>query len=414
MKDTYHAAHSWLVRRALGFATAAAIALAAQAAQPVPAAAPSTGTLYAVEASSQLVTIDPASGAQGLVLDVGNLGTPSPFLRALVADPASFRLYGVASQCFCGRGAPGLIDQILTVDSQTKAFQLSPALGTVLSSTIAWDPSTSSLLGMTACCAAESVVRVDPVTGVVTPLAPLPDFSSTSTAPTLALDPATHTLYVTLVPIGGTAELLAVNTSTGIMSPGTPLAAPLISLAYDVTAGALIGVTSPTPHQLVRVNAATGSETAITTFGIGTSVTSLAIDPSTHTAFVVQFDTLNSAQGFVASIDELTGATTVGAPMPSPVDHLAFQPMLVTPDSIKADVRSALAGGAITNAGVANSLLAQLNAASAARSRGQCATAANIYQAFINELSAQSGKLISSAMASQLTGEARFLMANCP
>jgi DNA-binding beta-propeller fold protein YncE len=245
-------------------------------------------------------------------------------------------------------------------------------------------------------------------------LAPLPDYSSTPTAPSLALDPATHTLYVTLVPIGGTAELLAIDTSTGIVSPPTALAAPLISLAYDAATGALIGVTNSTPHQLVSVNSATGSETAITTFGAGTSVTSLAIDPSTHTAFVVQLDALNSAQSFVASIDELSGVTTVGVAMPSPVDHLAFQPMLVTPDSIKADVRSALAGGAISNAGVANALLAQLNTASAARLRGQCATATNIYQAFINQLSAQSGKLISSAMASQLTGEARFLMANCP
>ena len=60
----------------------------------------------------------------------------------------------------------------------------------------------------------------------------------------------------------------------------------------------------------------------------------------------------------------------------------------VTPESIKDDVNQFLQSGAIKNHGKANSLLAKLNAAAAARARGQCSTAANIYQAFINELRA--------------------------
>jgi hypothetical protein len=87
---------------------------------------------------------------------------------------------------------------------------------------------------------------------------------------------------------------------------------------------------------------------------------------------------------------------------------------VITPDSIKADVSAALASGAIARAGVANSLLAKLDAASAARARGQCSTAAQVYRAFINELHAQSGKFVATGTASQLIDEAQFLIDNCP
>jgi hypothetical protein len=77
-------------------------------------------------------------------------------------------------------------------------------------------------------------------------------------------------------------------------------------------------------------------------------------------------------------------------------------------------VNSAAASGAIDNAGVATALIAQLDAAAAARANGQCTTAANIYSAFINAVTAQSGTHISAATAAQLVSEAQFLIANCP
>jgi len=88
--------------------------------------------------------------------------------------------------------------------------------------------------------------------------------------------------------------------------------------------------------------------------------------------------------------------------------------IIVTPDSIKEDVQQFLQGGAIKNKGQANSLLAKLDAAAAARSRGQCATAANIYQAFINELEAQSGKGVSASAAAIMIADAQYLIAHCP
>ncbi len=88
--------------------------------------------------------------------------------------------------------------------------------------------------------------------------------------------------------------------------------------------------------------------------------------------------------------------------------------IIVTPDSIKCDVRQFLQSGAIKNPGKAKSLLAKLDAAAAARARGRCSTAANIYQAFINELKAQSGKGVAAAAAAIMIADAQYLISHCP
>lgn len=87
--------------------------------------------------------------------------------------------------------------------------------------------------------------------------------------------------------------------------------------------------------------------------------------------------------------------------------------IIVTPDSIKNDVTQFLAAGKIKNSGLANSLLAKLDAAAKARAGGNCATAANIYQAFINEVNAQSGKGIDATAAAIMIADAQYLIAHC-
>jgi hypothetical protein len=59
-------------------------------------------------------------------------------------------------------------------------------------------------------------------------------------------------------------------------------------------------------------------------------------------------------------------------------------------------------------------LLAKLNAATNARAAGNCALANNTYQAFINELNAQSGNRVDAAAAAIMIGDAQYLMAHCP
>ena len=88
--------------------------------------------------------------------------------------------------------------------------------------------------------------------------------------------------------------------------------------------------------------------------------------------------------------------------------------IVVTPESIKGDVTQFLQSGAIKNSGEANSLLAKLDAAAEARARGQCSTAANLYQAFISELRAQSGKGVDPTAAQIMILDAQYLITHCP
>lgn len=106
----------------------------------------------------------------------------------------------------------------------------------------------------------------------------------------------------------------------------------------------------------------------------------------------------------IASTDNLNNAGT---------NSVTFS-VIVTGDSIKADVTQFLQSGAIDNTGIANSLMSMLNAASAARSAGNCSTAANLYKAFINALQAQSGKHVSVGAASIMIADAQYLIGHCP
>jgi hypothetical protein len=106
----------------------------------------------------------------------------------------------------------------------------------------------------------------------------------------------------------------------------------------------------------------------------------------------------------VASVDNVNNAETTS---------VTFT-IVVTPDSIKGDVTQFLNSGAITNRGNANSLLAKLNAAAAARARGDCSTATSIYQAFISELQAQSGQHVDATAAQVMIADAQYLIAHCP
>lgn len=106
----------------------------------------------------------------------------------------------------------------------------------------------------------------------------------------------------------------------------------------------------------------------------------------------------------VTAVDNVGGTSTAS---------VTFS-IIVTPDSIKNDVTQFLAAGAIKNEGLANSLLSKLNAAGAARARGQCTTAANLYQSFINSLQGQSGNGVDATAAAIMIADAQYLITHCP
>jgi hypothetical protein len=94
------------------------------------------------------------------------------------------------------------------------------------------------------------------------------------------------------------------------------------------------------------------------------------------------------------------------------VNSLAFESVVVTVAAVIHDVNTALTSGGISNRGVGASLLAELNAASAAASGGQCTAATGLLQAFINEVKAQTDNAISPETATKLIADAQSV--TCP
>ena len=105
----------------------------------------------------------------------------------------------------------------------------------------------------------------------------------------------------------------------------------------------------------------------------------------------------------VAAVDNAGNTASVSVPFS----------IYVTPGSIMDDIRYFLSSGAITQ-DEGTSLLKKLKAAAAYRAAGDCKDANATYQAFINELLAQSGKKVTAAAAAILIGDAQYLIARCP
>jgi hypothetical protein len=87
--------------------------------------------------------------------------------------------------------------------------------------------------------------------------------------------------------------------------------------------------------------------------------------------------------------------------------------IVVTPQSIKDDVSIFASRGDLASP-QRTPLMAKLDAAAAARQRGDCTASSAIYQAFINEVNAQAGKDITTAAAAILTADAQYLIEHCP
>ncbi len=81
-----------------------------------------------------------------------------------------------------------------------------------------------------------------------------------------------------------------------------------------------------------------------------------------------------------------------------------------TINSLEACVEQAANQGIINNQGVANSLLAKLDAAQAAVDRGQTSVAISKLEAFINEVQAQAGKHIEQEHARHLVEHAQVVI----
>jgi hypothetical protein len=312
---------------------------------PLPAAALQAGSLFAIQSAAlkpNLVTVDPLSGAQSTVADLSTL-TNAPAVEPLAASSQSSLLYAVATYCspgWCpnprggGSGVP--TSEIVTINPQTAAVQVSPVLAAPLFGGIAIDPATQTLWALTPPAPGYpgsnpsiAILRVDPTTGAETTVATHTGEVDTA-ASWVVLDPASHVLYVATVnDLTGAGQLLTLDTSTGSLSAGLNLATPVSGLVYDTSSATLFGVTTGTPEQLAKIDPATGTETAVATFAADMKVVGIAIDSASHTIFGVQYNSNTGVGDEIVTVNDQTGATFVGAMTPPPLGSLAFAPVIV-------------------------------------------------------------------------------------
>jgi hypothetical protein len=397
-----------------------AIALLALAVQPVVAAATGTGTLFAVFGETQIVKLDPATGTMTTLADLTDPTLQfGSTIGDLVSDAAHHRL--IAQQVkfnFDPNQDPQFFEtyQLVTVDTVTGAVTVSPDMGGERLS-LAFNSASGELFGLTGCCPAR-ILKIDIATGAE---APFVTFDGDTQVSSIAIAPGLHVIYAfqrTPNVFPATGILLSIDTVTGAVSTGPALDPGIALLSYDTSSGVLYGKTFSIPVlQLVSISTSTGTETTIGNFDLGFGGNSLTIDVSTHTIYLME--DIQEAFGFfqqVGAVNPQTGAISLSPriPLTGYIRSLVFESPVVTPAMLAADVRAAIASHAIDNQGVGAALLAELNAAEAARERGDCTTAAKLYTAFINDLTAQSGKHVDGTTATQLIGEAQTIAGNCP
>lgn len=189
----------------------------------------------------------------------------------------------------------------------------------------------------------------------------------------------THT---TTVVLDNTAPVITIVQPTATDYPHSAV----LTLNYSATDGTGSGVASTT--------ASLDGSTTLAGHGLASGqainlLTELALGPH---SFSVQ------------SVDHVTNSS---------IKSVSFN-IVVTADSIKDDVNIFTAAGLIKSPGIPTSLLAKLNTAADLRAQGKCAQAANLYEAFINELQAQSGKGVDPVAAAIMIADAQYLIAHCP
>jgi hypothetical protein len=394
---------------------------AAPLAQPTSVSATGSGTgLFGFAGPGQVIFVQPATGTTSQVADLFGPSVQG-FLTPLTGDPVTHRLFMGRNLYIDQTVFPAVTaEEIDTIDAVNGAISAtSPFLNRQVGPLL-FDTDAGTLVGITTDSAPFALVQIDVSTGSETDIASLAGdtFSNFAFAPTIHKAFFLSQSFSAFPP---TSQLYVLDTAALTVSAGPFLSTGAFELAYDESSNQLFAITFNlfpfSPARFSRVDTGTGAVTALGTYNFGAYLEpGIAVNSGSHTVYITEdvFDPLTGPITHIASIDDTTGNGVLGGSTNNTIVSLFFITPSVTPDSIISDVKSALATNAITSAGVGAALLAELNQAKAARARGDCATAANIYQAFVKDVTAQNGKAIVTSTASQLIGEALFLIANCP
>ena len=406
-------------RLLFGLLAAASMAAAPLIAEPISAAADTGGTLFAISGNQDVLNrVDLTTGA---LTPIANLAGPnSGQTGTLTVDPIAHLIYAVrTSVIFTPPTSILIVNEVLTINSNSGAFTVSKPVHEPVGQ-IVFDASNHSLLIV----GVNGIFHVDPVTGSVTALTHF-DRVLNQGLSFMAIDPATHTLYVNdevPQPDGNFgSNILTIDSQTGDLRSNVQLEHEIGFLGRDTSNGNLLSTVGCCGPQLVQVDPTSPTLSPLgvisTDPNVQLSVT-MAIDASSSTVYVVAntFVCCWNSQSQIVSIGEQPDSTpTVLATFSDSIASLVFEPnVTVTAAGIIADAQNALATGGITKGGTAKTLIAELTDAQSARNRAQCGAAANIYRSFINDVTAQIGKSIAPATASQLVSEAQFLIGNCP
>src|SRR5690348_15183572 len=159
--------------RLLSLVVLAPLALLPLLIQPAAATSGSTGTLFAITQSQNLVTIAPTSGILTQLGSLfpncsGNCPLDSQSFE-LTSDPTNHRLYAVRTNSFSFNWPPVVTQELLTIDSQSGQVLSNPQFTSNAPADLAFDTSTHTLFGFTG----TEIVKVDPGTAKVTNFAPV-------------------------------------------------------------------------------------------------------------------------------------------------------------------------------------------------------------------------------------------------
>jgi hypothetical protein len=261
-----------------------------------------------------LDAVDPASGAAVEVANLSGIAPNEQFL-GIAPDPDARALHAVMEWCNpCGfAGVP--VDQVVTIVGST--IYVSPVLATRLGG-FTFDPLTRLLWAVTNCytCTSQSLVTVNPATGVETPVATIP-IATFGPTDSVAIVPTARKLYLYA------GSLYPFDMQKDTFGPPTTLSTPLSAMVYDAGSKNLVGLGTPTGSQeVVRVDPNTGTETELAHFLVNQSAISLAVDPIGQTVLTVV--TLSAGGQFVESVNDVTAATSTGSAPADTLGPLAF------------------------------------------------------------------------------------------
>jgi len=188
---------------------------------------PASGSLYAVTADFQrvIVRVDPNTGAETNLADFGEgtptIGTPTAL------DSASHTFYLIRT---APATATDFSSQLFSLDIATNTLTAGPVLATPVLA-IAFDPSLGTLFAVTGCCPSQSqLVRLDLGSGMEAPVGTTDLGIITSD---MAIDPASHTIYITQSMNGVNTRLLSIDDVTGSVVFGPPLGGAVRSLVFE-------------------------------------------------------------------------------------------------------------------------------------------------------------------------------------